>query len=172
MIKRLNLKKLTFVSICYNDPGISITYKSLEPFLRSGSQHIIQNGGDSISQEEFCLSKLYEEEDTGIYNAINKAVLRVETEYFMLIHAGDTIIGKPSEIDELITNLDTTKSDLSLNNQLIGSRPHNSNLWRPWMLNFGVQPPHLPTIYRASVFQCIQYSENIPVIADFHFLRL
>jgi hypothetical protein len=166
-----HLKKITFLSICYNDPGIASTVQSIKPFLKLGSKHIIQNGGQPLDRDEFPLSKVYDEVDTGIYNAINRAVSKVDTEYFMLIHAGDTIIGKISDFEIIILNLESGESDLSLNNQLIGSRPHFSNLWRPWMLQFGAQPPHLPTIYRSSIFKDILYSEDIPIIADFHFFK-
>lgn len=166
-----DFKKLTFISICYNDSGITATVQSIQPFLKLGSQHIIQNGGLPLDRREFPLSMIYNEVDKGIYNAINKAVSKVDTEYFMLLHAGDTIVGKISDFETILLNLESHNSDLSLNNQLIGSRPHFSNLWRPWMLQLGAQPPHLPTIYRFSIFKDILYSEDIPIIADFDFYK-
>jgi hypothetical protein len=167
----LHLKKLTFLSICYNDPGITATTQSIQPFLKLGSRHIIQNGGQPLNSNEFPMSKVYNEVDTGIYNAINKAISKADTEYFMLLHAGDTIVGTISDFETILVNLDSHDSNLSLNNQLIGSRPHFSNLWRPWMLTFGAQPPHLPTIFRSTIFKDIPYSEDIPTIADFDFFR-
>lgn len=166
-----DLEKLTFVSICFNDSGITKTVQSIEPFLKLGSKHIIQNGGQPLNRNEFYLSEIYNEVDTGIYNAINKALSKVETKYFMLLHAGDIIVGNISDFEVIITNLESHGSDLSLNSQVIGSRPHKSNLWRPWMLQFGAQPPHLPTIYRTSIFKEYSYSEEIPIIADFDFFK-
>jgi len=165
------LSKLSFVSICYNDPGICETTQSIKHLLELGSKHIIQNGGKSLNSKDFLFSQVYNEEDYGIYNALNKAISKVQTEYFILIHAGDTFIGSKNDLEEIIIHLNKTKADLSLNNQLIGSRRHFSNLWKPWMLFFGAQPPHLPTIYRTDIFQNIHYSEKIPVIADFEFFK-
>jgi hypothetical protein len=166
-----NYQKLTFISICYNDPGISQTVHSIRPYLILGSKHIIQNGGTSIDPTEYELSRVYNEPDNGIYNAINKAITKVKTKYFILIHAGDEFIGNKNDLGEILNSLDKRNSDLSLNNQLIGSRRHFSNLWKPWMLYFGAQPPHLPTIYRTDIFKNIHYSEKIPIIADFEFFK-
>lgn len=163
--------KLSFISICYNDSGIYKTTQSIEKLLKLGSKHIIQNGGESLDSKKFLYSQIHNESDTGIYNALNKAISKVETEYFILIHAGDTFIGCINDLREILLHLIDSKADLSLNNQIIGSRPHNSNFWYPWMLYLGAQPPHLPTVYRSGIFQNIRYSETIPIIADFHFFK-
>lgn len=164
--------KLSFISICYNDSGIYKTTQSIQNLLKLGSKHIIQNGGEPLDSKDFLYSQIQNEPDSGIYNALNKAISKVETEYFILIHAGDKFIGSINDLREILFHLIDSKADLSLNNQLIGSRRHNSNLWKPWMLHLGAQPPHLPTVYRTEIFRNIQYSEKIPVIADFEFFKL
>lgn len=162
------LNKLTIVSITYNDPGIINTMRSTESLRCVGCCHIIQNGGDPINSINFQ-GVIYNESDKGIYDAINKAIKKVKTEFFILLHAGDTIIANNDTIKGVLEDLEKTNSNFSLNSQYIGNRLHSSRLWKPWMIYFGSQPPHMPTIYRTSAFATKMYDTRIDVISDFNF---
>ena len=166
----LDLSCFTVVSITYNDRGIYDTINSVEKLRKYGAQHIIQNGGESLENiPDSCI--VYNEIDSGIYDAINKGLKKVKTEFFMLLHAGDTFIGTAEKLIDIINSLDTTKKNLSINSQFIGNRFHSSRLWKPWMINLGAQPPHLPTIYRTQIFSTKLYDLSKPIIADFHFFK-
>ena len=164
------LNDLTIVSITFNNPGIHKTIESLKPLLHCGAQVLIHNGGKPITIEAQNLT-IYNEEDSGIYDALNKGIRKVDSAFFMLLHAGDEFIGSQDSMAQIITDLMQQGKDLSLNSQLIGSRKHSSRLWNPWMLNFGAQPPHLPCIYRTKSFKLKPYNLEIPIIADFDFFR-
>ena len=165
-----DLTSFTVVSITYNDKGIYDTIHSVEKLREKGATHIIQNGGELLQNiPDACL--LYNEPDKGIYDALNKGLEKVETEFFMFLHAGDSFIGTTNDLITIINTLELHKKNLSLNSQYIGKRLHSSRMWQPWMLNFGAQPPHLPTVYRAKVFKRIKYNLNRPIIADFHFFK-
>ena len=164
------LNDLTIVSITFNNPGIHKTIESLRPLLECGAQVVVQNGGKPITIEAQNLT-IYNEEDSGIYDGLNKGIKKVDSAFFMLLHAGDEFIGSPDTMARIITDLMQHGKDLSLNSQLIGSRKHSSVLWNPWMLNFGAQPPHLPCIYRTSAFKLKPYRLDIPIIADFDFFK-
>lgn len=163
------LKNLTIVTITFNDKGLVETLKSIEKLLENGAFSIIQNGGEGLSLNLHSSCTLFEEKDSGIYNAINKGIARVKTDFFMLVHAGDTFISEPKDLFEIMYNLESSQKDISINSQLIGSRLHSSKLWRPWMLSWGVQPPHLPCVYRTSVFINKLYREDILTISDFDY---
>jgi glycosyltransferase involved in cell wall biosynthesis len=164
------LDKLTVVSITYNNEGINNTINSVLPILDNGASMLIQNGGSSINISSIKI-ELFNEKDKGIYDAINKGISKVQTEYFMLIHAGDQFIGTPAQLNTIIYDLKLTNKSMSLNSQYIGKRLHSSKLWHPFLLRFGVQPPHLPTVYSTKFFQPISYDTSIPIIADFHFFN-
>ena len=164
------LNDLTIVSITFNNPGIHKTIESLRPLLECGAQVVVQNGGKPITIEAQNLT-IYNEEDSGIYDGLNKGIKKVDSAFFMLLHAGDEFIGSPDTMARIITDLMQHGKDLSLNSQLIGSRKHSSRLWSPWMLNLGAQPPHLPSIYRTSAFKPKLYRLDIPIIADFDFFK-
>lgn len=165
------LSELTIVSITYNNEGIYRTIQSIEPLLNNACKSIIQNGGDPISIKESKHLKVFNETDLGIYDALNKGLKKVQTKFFMFLHSGDEFIGTPEELQEILHSLETNGADISLNNQKIGNRLHSSRFWHPYLLQFGVQPPHLPTIYRSTKFNRRFYNTKIKVIADFDFYR-
>lgn len=163
-----DLSCFTVVSITYNDQGISETIDSVEKLRKLGARHIVQNGGKLLQGiPESCI--VYNEPDLGIYDALNKGLEKVETDFFMFLHAGDSFIGTTHDLITIINTLELGQKNLSINSQYIGKRLHSSRMWKPWMLNFGAQPPHLPTIYRTSEFKKIKYDLSRPIIADFHF---
>ncbi len=159
---------LTIVSITYNNNGIQNTIDSVLPILNAGGKMVIQNGGRELKVNHMGIA-VHNEKDLGIYDAINKGISQVKTKFFMLLHAGDTFVGSVHDLKTIILKLEKSQKSISLNSQHIGSRLHSSSKWRPWMLHFGVQPPHLPTIYRSETFVSERYSINIPIIADFDF---
>ena len=159
---------LTIVSITYNNAGIHNTIDSVLPILNDGGKMVIQNGGRTLKVNHKGII-VHNEKDQGIYDALNKGINKVKTRFFMLLHAGDTFIGSVDEIKTILFKLEKSQKFMSLNSQYIGTRLHSSYKWRPWMLYLGVQPPHLPCIYRSEVFVSKKYSIDIPIIADFDF---
>lgn len=165
---RTNLNDLTIVSITYNNNGIQNTIDSVLPILNAGGKMIIQNGGKEFKVDHIGIA-VHNEKDEGIYDAINKGIFKVQTKFFIILHAGDIFIGDTQDISDIMLDLESFNKDISLNSQYIGSRLHSSVNWRPWMLFFGVQPPHLPVIYKTKIYKNIKYSLDIPIIADFDF---
>lgn len=163
-----NLKEFTIVSITCNNDGIYNTVNSLKSVFDAGGNMIIQNGGIDISIKNENV-QVFNEQDSGIYDGLNKGISKVKTKFFMLLHAGDIFIGNTNTLYNIIREMEMSSKYISLNSQFIGSRLHSSRYWRPWMINFGVQPPHLPVIYSSEPFKKKNYSLGIPIIADFDF---
>ena len=169
------IRDLTIITITFNNAEeLSSTYNSIEHFRKAGGNHIIVNGGRTITS----LVKnvlLIEESDKGIYDAINKGIQKVTTTFFMLIHSGDTLIVSNSSIEALLKKMESNNLDLLLNDCSIefgsGTRLMKSSKWKPWMFYFGAQPPHPPTIYRTSTVKSFQYDLSHPIIADFKYLE-
>lgn len=171
----MKLANLSVITITYNNPEeLSMTYKSLEDFRKNGGQHIVINGGSSVT-DMIKKCTLIEESDQGIYDALNKGIDQVDTKYFMLIHSGDTLIQKKAVLENLLNKMESGNFDLLLNNCSIefgkGKRIMKSDKWKPWMFLFGAQPPHPPTIYRTDAVKHISYDINHRVIADFKYLE-
>ena len=169
-------ENLTFITITYNDNlGLDKTCASLSDFVNNGATHIIINGGDPILIQPSNNIIVINESDDGRYDALNKGIMFVNTEYFMLVHSGDELICKFDEFSDLLNLMSNNNLDLLLGNQFIEYGPllrkHTVNLWFPLMFNFGAQPPHLPILYRTNFINGkIIYDLNLPVIADFKYL--
>ena len=170
------LKKLTIITITYNNlKELKDTTKSLLSIIKF-SNHLIINGGNEIfNSNAFRHSKIINSKDKGIYDAINIGIKKVVTQYFMLIHSGDVFISKASYMNDLLFEMDKDKLDLYLNDSLINfysiKRNYRSKLWHPWMFTFGVQPPHLPIIYNTTYASKFNYNIKNKIIGDFEYLE-
>ena len=170
------LQSLSIVTITYNNPEDLInTYISLKSFRKAGGTHIIVNGGKTVAPliEDDCV--LLEEADKGIYDALNKGIELVQTNYLMLIHSGDFLVATRSILEEQLVIMDENQLDILLNDCTIEfgmvKRLMSSRNWKPWMFKLGAQPPHPPTIYKSTYVKGRKYDTRHPVIADFEYLE-
>lgn len=168
--------KLTIITITYNNEiELLKTYKSTEVLRKNGANHVIINGGKPLSKKlNNCI--IIEEPDEGLYDALNKGIKHVKSEYFILVHSGDEFIPQSCEKMRQILNYSLKNNiDLILNSCLINykniKRKYNVRNWRPWMLKFGIQPPHPPIIYRYNAVENILYNKEIATIADFKYIE-
>lgn len=167
------LKKLTIVTITYNnEEELDETLASCSILRDNGCRQIIQNGGKHLerSGKEILVIN---EKDFGIYDALDRGMSRIDTKYIINIHSGDKFIGQVEDLVEILEDMEAKKLDISLNDQLIPfgnlsqNRIHSSQRWKPYMLRFGVQPPHMPTIFRTDIAKQVTYRKNEKVIGDF-----
>lgn len=171
------LSDITFVTITYNDHvGLIKTCDSLKQFKSEGSKHVIVNGGNPLVKGIVYCDLLIEEPDYGIYDALNKGIKEVKTNYFMLIHSGDELVVGVTDFIRLMKHMISFNLDLLLNDCVIetkaGSRNYKSKNWRPWFLKLGVQPPHPSIIYKKSSLKSISYDISVPTISDFLYLEI
>lgn len=164
------LENFTIVTIAYEEsPDLINTHDSLKTCLNFGAKWVLVvnkklykfNPGNNV--------KIIEGKDNGLYDAINIGLNEVQSEYFMLLHAGDRICN----VNNLFKSLLLFKQDVDcvLGGAVIGKRKHVSLLWRPWMFKFYVQPPHLPILYRTSSTRGLRYDHNIETTSDFYYLK-
>ena len=170
-------ENLTFISIAYNNEVELInTVNSYEDCLDRGATSIVINGGAKFKYDSFHRNiLLLEEKDEGIFDAINKGISLVKTKYFILIHSGDIFLDDTIYLRKILYRMELEDLDLIIGNQTIPfkniKRKHSSNLWYPFFLNFGAQPPHLPTIYKNQFIKNIKYDISNKVIADFFYFK-
>ena len=168
-------RNFSIITITFNNSDeLIFTGRSIIDFLQSGSNWIIINGGDSLVDvlEKSGLNEgnisLIEESDKGIYDALNKGLGLIQSEYFMFLHSGDTFMsGAYDSVKGILNKMKSEDLLISLNNCVIGPRSFTSNYWKPFMLHYGCQPPHLPTIYASKYFKGLKYKSNYKIISDF-----
>jgi len=173
------LNNLTIVTITFNDKYINRTFKSYKEHIDNGVKLIIVNGGLALKKSVKGIINnnnltLIEEPDKGRYDGLNKGIERVKTKYFILVHAGDELLIKPSDLSFLLDKMDSEHLDLILGNQYIDFynkiRKHTVTFWKPWMLGFGAQPPHMPIIYNTFFVKDLIYDYSSNIIADHIYL--
>jgi glycosyltransferase involved in cell wall biosynthesis len=93
--------KLSIITINYNDAtGLLQTLNSVAEQTWRNYEHIIIDGGSSdesltiIKKNESLFSYWVSESDRGIYNAMNKGVLKANGEYLLMLNAGDLLHNK------------------------------------------------------------------------------
>lgn len=167
------LSKLTIVTITFNNESeLNETLESCRVLRDNGCKQIVQNGGEFLSREGTNLFVI-NESDAGIFDALDKGMEKANTDYVINIHSGDKFIGEIDDLIDILEDMEANNLDISLNDQVIPfgtltqNRIHSSQRWKPYMLSFGVQPPHMPTIFRKDFAKKITYRKNEPVIGDF-----
>jgi len=172
---------LTIVTITKDNPEELLqTISSCESLLTRNCKMIIQNGGLPINFKGLNIDcsniQLYNESDNGIYDAINKGISKVSTEFFILLHSGDEILVSPDQLKYILLDLKLSGKGVSLNSVIVEfssnfHRYYFSDNWKLWMFNFGVQPPHLGCIYVTAKCAGLSYSTSYKIIGDFLFLK-
>jgi len=162
-------KKLSIITIAYNNLYIIKTIDSINNLRRYiDVEHILINGGDKLNDEIVSkVETLVEEPDNGIYDALNKGLSLVTNDYLMFIHADD-FVNDNIGISETLDTLISTNADYALGRAIVNTSPpryHGSLFWRPWLLNFHVQPPHLASIYKKSILK--PFKTNLNIVSDF-----
>lgn len=170
------LEHLSIITITFNNPSeLKKTYNSLSEFRKNRGTHIIINGGQSVRSIIKHDCKLIEEQDNGIYDAINKGIKLVNTPYYMLIHSGDYLIVNCDFLKNQLSIIKENRLCLLLNDCTIGlgkaQRLMSAKYWKPWMFKLGAQPPHPPIIYDTKLTIQHKYNLEHSVIADFDFLE-
>lgn len=93
--------KLSVITVNYNNPeGLERTIISVKDQICKDFEYIVVDGAstkgdiDIIRKYEEVISKWVSEPDTGIYNAMNKAVNMAIGDYCLFLNSGDTLFQK------------------------------------------------------------------------------
>jgi len=90
------LKKLSIITICYNEPELEETCRSVVNQSWQDFEWIVVDGGSNKETQEIWekyksrIDKFISEPDTGRYNAMNKGIKLAQGEYLNFLNAGDS----------------------------------------------------------------------------------
>lgn len=109
--------KITIVTVVLNDSkGIKKTFKSLSSINKSKYEHVVIDGKSTDGTFDFLKKKseridiLISENDSGIYDAMNKGVKVSNGDIICFLNAGDTVIegylDYPLRLFKEFTNID------------------------------------------------------------------
>ncbi len=122
------------------------------------------------------------EPDTGLYDALNKAIARASGDLIALLHADDIL-----NADDVLArwcapfqedpSLDAVYADIRFiardapTRDAPTRRYYAGSFWRPWMLRWGLIPPHPSfAIRRETILRLGGYRTDMRIAADHEFL--
>jgi glycosyltransferase len=179
------VRSFSIVTINYNNcEGLARTAKSIleQNFLTF--DWIVVDGAstdrslDVLKQVEFDKLTIISGKDSGIYNAMNKGLDLVNTDYVLFLNSGDTLASQniAAEVNQIIQS---TKSNILYGDITIQILPTVQRHWISGQFNFGKvllgwHPPHPATIYETHSLKTINgYEEKYSIAADYDaFIRL
>lgn len=160
--------RISLITVCFNSAAtIRDTIESVVAQSYDDIQYIIIDGGstdgtlDIIDEYKSNISIVLSEQDSGIYDAMNKGVRLATGEVVGILNSDDVFNGV--DILETVVDVFSHAPDVDL---LMGhvvflhkrdrskiSRFYSSKRFAPWMLRFGWMPPHPATFVRTEVYR-------------------
>ena len=176
--------KISIITVCFNEQkNISETIESVLSQNYKDIEYILIDGGSSDGSLEIIndyssnIDCLISEPDNGIYNAINKGLLKVTGDIVGLLHAGDLFYDN-NVISNVVSCFKQGNSDLIYGHSVVYSedrkkviRKNVSPKFKDNLMKFGWFPSHQSIYLKSSVFdQCGDYNEDYKIAADYEFL--
>ncbi len=184
--KKLNESRpfFTIITIVYNNEDfIEDCIKSVLSQTYNDYEYIIIDGGSTdntlpiINKYKKNISRIISEKDSGIYEAFNKGLNYANGKYIGFLNSDDFYKDK-SVLESISKEIISKKTDIIFSNIKIIDRNSNRTLrvqnsknFRPFLLRFGIAPPH-PTFYCSQkVYKEVgKYSTRYKVSADFEMM--
>jgi glycosyltransferase involved in cell wall biosynthesis len=159
--------KITIITVSYNsEKTIEETIKSVLYQSYGNIEYVVVDGlstdgtMDIILRYKDKISKIINEPDKGIYDAMNKGIEAATGDVIGVLNSDDfytssDVIARVASALESI-NSDILYGDLvyvSKANPSLIVRNYNSSNFRAWMLRFGWMPPHPSTFVKANLYK-------------------
>ena len=174
--------KVSIITVCYNSSKtIEKTIKSVLKQKYNNIEYLIIDGGsndstmDVINKYRENIDKVLSENDSGLYDAINKGIKLSTGEIIGLLHSDD-IYASDDVISSYVSEFYDTKIEFIFSNMIIINqfdkviRYYKSSFFSPWLLRTGWMPPHPTTFMRRTIFDEFGfYSEDYEIIGDYEF---
>lgn len=171
--------KITVVTVCYNaEKEIRTTIESVLSQTYKDIEYIIQDGKSVDATNEIIYEYLNDvrikhisEKDSGLYNAMNKALDEATGEYVIFMNAGDIFFNNDTlanmvpylDSDVVYGNVFRCKSNGEIEEKYKGKR-HFIRL-----LLMGRMPCHQSMFTKTSVMKNYRFDESYTITADYDF---
>ena len=178
MEKSNYIPKLSIITINYNNAdGLKQTLHSVLEQTYQEYEYIIIDGGSNDESKQHilaCQDRLgywCSEKDKGIYNAMNKGILKATGEYILFLNSGDYLHDN-KVLEKVIPNLsgeDIVYGDLLLldNGGKTKVRVYPDHLSLRYMLSDTIGHP--ASFIKRDLFSGSLYSENLKIVSDWEF---
>lgn len=174
------MSKISVVTVCYNaEASIEETMKSVFSQTYSDIEYIVIDGASTDNTlgvinrfSDYSFLKIVSEPDSGLYNAMNKAIRLAQGEYIIFLNSGDVFCDK----DVLINIAPHLSADIVYGN--VCRKTHCGNVIEKypgkrrvlWLLLQGKMVSHQVIFTRTEIMQKYGFDESYTITADFDFL--
>ena len=167
------MKKLSVITICYNEPNLEETCKSIVNQSWQDFEWIVIDGGsnketlDIFEKYKYRIDKFVSEPDNGIYNAMNKGIKLAKAEYIAFMNAGDSYYNENSLQEFLNNGLD--KDIIYSDIYFLADKPYIKKYpdildKRFWFLD---SLPHQATLVKRELFEKYGlYNEEYKIVSN------
>lgn len=174
------MKKITIVTVCLNvEDSIEETILSVVNQTYSEVEYIIQDGGSTDHtlaiveeyQKKYDI-KLYSEKDSGLYNAMNRAVRHATGEYILFLNSKDVLcdeyvlehIAADMQADIVMGNVIRVKEQ----GEVVETYGDRKQVFL--MLLSGRMPCHQVIFAKRELLLELGFQERFSICADFDFM--
>lgn len=139
-----------------------IEYIAIDGASTDGTLELLRQAGALVDQ-------LVSEPDTGIYNAMNKAVGLARGRYILFINGDDELV--PEGFEAALTTLETLEAEILCTVTLVGStlNPTERLIGEPWKLVFFNSVPHPSAFTPTSLLRRFPFREDLKIASDYDF---
>jgi glycosyltransferase involved in cell wall biosynthesis len=178
--------KVSLITVSFNsEKTIRDTIESVLSQNYKFIEYIVIDGGstdstlDIINDYKEKIQVVVSEPDSGIYDAMNKGVMLSSGDVIGVINSDDfypdsnvisTVVKvfKEDDNSELVLGGIDFVKNTDLNNSV---RRYSSKYFMPWMMRFGIMPPHPAAFIKKTAYDRIgKYKLNYKIAADFDLL--
>lgn len=171
--------KITIITINYNDAiGLEKTILSVVNQNFTDYQFVVIDGNSTdgsksiIEKYKDKFSYWISENDTGIYNAMNKGIKVANGDYLLFMNSGDVFINDSNILKTCAEKLnhDIVAFDcfLEKDTKIVGRRTHTQKPTLFYVYQYGFK--HQSTFIKSSLFEELGfYNENYKIASDYEF---
>lgn len=172
------IPRLSIITINLNNKsGLEKTILSVRKLISDDIEYIVVDGNSNdgsiniINRYSDSISEVVIENDTGIYNAMNKGIRRSRGEYLLFLNSGDYLI-ENLQPNTFLNSLNAplvifeTYRDQQSKRNIFGPIPNNLDV----LFFYNNSIPHCSTFIKRKLFEQIgYYNENYVIISDWIF---
>jgi glycosyltransferase involved in cell wall biosynthesis len=175
--------KISVITVCLNSEGtIEKTLQSVCNQDYKNKEYIVIDGlsTDStmsiINKYKQKIDNVISESDKGIYDAINKGISVSSGEIICVLHSNDIFFNNRVLSNVFESFYNNKKLDILLGavsykkdfNKKTVNRYYSARFFRPWMLRFGISPPHPSSFIKKKIYQEYgSYDKSYLIAGDF-----
>lgn len=169
------MNKLSIITVCYNNKmGLERTLTSIQKQTTKEFEYLVIDGASTDGSSELLdkyadiIDYKISEKDSGIYNAMNKAIKQAHGEYCLFLNSGDTLHDN-NTIKAILPQLgqaDFMTGDticiLPQNKHTVWKAPTNLSTYLMMIYSLS----HQATFIKTSLLKNRPYREDLKIVSD------